>query len=212
MVIAKTMHLPVLLAIALMFLVFLSLSSVHNVYADSITTPLNNSNLVLGHTYNITIDITSITTVVTSDSVNLSVNGSLIYQHTYTANGLYQIPVQFNNYGVFSMQLATTTSHTTLYYTITKPVYYQFSKYFTYFSFIIILWIIGLTLLLLDKKVIKTGFLGDFGLMLVSVFSLIYILQNPTININIYYLSLALFTFAFFGSVAMLLRRFFNDG
>lgn len=180
------------------------------VFADSITTPLNNSILNSGQVYNLTIDITGISSLTTSDTANLTVNGSLVYQHNYTANGLYTIPIQFNNFGLFVVGLKSTISHVKNYYNVQQPVYYEFYRYLLYYTFIIILWIVGLSLFFIIKKTLGDSIFNTFPLVLVSVFSLIYLLQNPTIAVNLYYLSLAMFIFVFFGAVAITLKQLFR--
>ena len=190
----------IVIAVMLIAMPFL-LNSAH---ADSITTPLNNSILSFGHSYNFTIDITHITNTSINDMASLYINNSLVYQNNFTENGLYEIPIQFNNYGNFNVSLKTSEQSGILYYnySVPKPITSSFNSdisisitYFNYFFFIIVLWVIMFLLGFFILKGTELKLLKEFLYMVVSIVSAIIIISTYTTSINqfVYYISLFAF-------------------
>jgi len=188
-------------------LIFMLIGSVH---ADTITSPLNNSILNYGYTYNLSLDITSISSLTTSDTASIYVNNSLIYSTNYTANGLYHIPIMFNNYGKFIISLHTTTTNQSITYTIPSQINnFNYIYYLNYFNLIIILWIIAIAMFFLIKKIANVTFLSYFVFILASIFSILYILMNTLSNTNLYYLSLSAFLLVFISSIIGMVKDLF---
>lgn len=190
----------VIIAVMLIAMPFL-LNSVH---ADSITTPLNNSILSFGHSYNFTIDITHITNTSTSDIASLYINNSLVYQNTFTANGLYKIPIQFNNYGTFNVSLKTSQQSSILYYnySVPKPIPSSLSNdlnmsitYFNYFFFIIVLWVIAFLLGFFVLKGTGIKLIKEFLYLVVGIISFVILITTYTTSINqfVYYIAIVSF-------------------
>ena len=176
----------------------------NSVNADSITTPLNNSILSFGHSYNFTIDITHITTTSTTDTAYLYVNHSLVYQNTFTANGLYKVPIQFNNYGTFNVSLKTSQQSGILYYnySVPKPIPSSLSNdlnlsitYFNYFFFIIVLWVIAFLLGFFVLKGTGIKLIKEFLYLVVGIISFVILITTYTTNINqfVYYIAIVSF-------------------
>ena len=157
-------------------------------FGDAITTPLNNSNLQINQIYNISIDITAISSTITSDTANLLVNGSLVYAGTYTANGLYRVPLIFYNYGTYNLTLKTTTgTFESVLYNLNAPIINAniYLYYLNYFSFVIILMVIGYVLSYILRHY---SFFSNFVMAIASLLSLFYVWANPiTQYINSYY-------------------------
>ena len=177
---------------------------INSVNADSITTPLNNSILSFGHSYNFTIDITHITTTSTSDTAYLYINNSLVYQNTFTANGLYKIPIQFNNYGTFNVSLKTSQQSSILYYnySVPKPIPSSLSNdlnmsitYFNYFFFIIVLWVIAFLLSFFVLKGTGIKLIKEFLYLVVGIISFVILITTYTTSINqfVYYIAIVSF-------------------
>lgn len=172
--------------------------SVSNVFADSITTPLNNSILNIGQSYNITININSITTTATSDIATLLINNSIIYQNNFTSNGLYKIPIQFNNYGHFNISLITSTSKTIdQNISVPAPMFQSelstLNMYFLYYFVIILIWFVSLFLSYFLFK--GNDILSKFILLIASISSFTILITTYNLNINqfIYYISILSF-------------------
>ena len=177
---------------------------INSVNADSITTPLNNSILSFGHSYNFTIDITHITNTSTSDIASLYINNSLVYQNTFTANGLYKIPIQFNNYGTFNVSLKTSQQSSILYYnySVPKPIPNGLSNdlnisitYFNYFFFIIVLWVIAFLLGFFVLKGTGIKLIKEFLYLVVGIISFVILITTYTTSINqfVYYIAIVSF-------------------
>ena len=177
---------------------------INSVNADSITTPLNNSILSFGHSYNFTIDITHITNTSTSDIASLYINNSLVYQNTFTANGLYKIPIQFNNYGTFNVSLKTSQQSSILYYnySVPKPIPSSLSNdlnmsitYFNYFFFIIVLWVIAFLLGFFVLKGTGIKLIKEFLYLVVGIISFVILITTYTTSINqfVYYIAIVSF-------------------
>jgi hypothetical protein len=176
----------------------------NSAHADSITTPLNNSILSFGHSYNFTIDITHITNTTTSDIASLYINNSLVYQNTFTANGLYKVPIQFNNYGTFNVSLKTSEQSGILYYnySVPKPIPSGLSNdlnmsitYFNYFFFIIVLWVIAFLLGFFVLKGIGIKLIKEFLYLVVGIISFVILITTYTTSINqfVYYIAIVSF-------------------
>jgi hypothetical protein len=140
--------------IALFLIALLVLNSVH---ADSITYPFNNSNLATNQIYNLTLDINSISTTSTSDVAQIIVNNSIIYQNTYTANGLYHVPIEFFNSGMYNIKLKTTTTNETLNYIVNPSATTSLSNFWNEYSEIFIeLGFFGVIALIIKKFLKKS--------------------------------------------------------
>lgn len=197
-------------AVILCFILISSLS-VSNVFADTITTPLNNSILSIGKTYNFTIDINSIAGTTTSDTATLLINNSIVYQNDFTANGLYHIPVQFNNYGHYNVSLITTTSKVLDQISVPAPMFQSelttLNMYFLYYFVIILIWFISLFLSFFLFK--DNDILAKFILLIASISSFTILITTYSLSINqfIYYISIISFGSAsIFYSFKMLLN------
>ncbi len=181
-----------LVAMVLLFSLFLF----GNSYADSITTPLNNSILHIGQNYNFTIDINSITNITTSDTAMLIINNSIVYQNSFTANGLYHVPIQFNNYGNYNISLLTTTSKIIdLNVSIPQPQFHtEFAELNTYLSYyfvsLLILAIAFIFYYFIDRYE-KQSIIANLILTIgsIAVFITLILNYSTAINIFIYYLS-----------------------
>jgi len=205
-----TLNMRLSIIVVTLVLMFMLIGSVGSVHADTITSPLNNSILNYGYTYNLTLDITSINSLTTSDTASIYINNSLVYSNTYTANGLYHIPIMFDNYGKFVISLHTTTTNQSITYTIPSQINnFNYIYYLNYFNLIIILWIIAIAMFFLIKKIANVPFLSYFVLILASIFSILYILMNTLSNTNLYYLSLSAFLLVFVSSIIGMVKDLF---
>ena len=174
--------------IVVLLLLLLSAIIIFSV-GDMITLPLNNSNLQTNTNYNLTIDITAISGTTTSDTANVLVNGSLIYASTFTANGLYKIPIVFYNTGVYNITLKTTQPTLSyVIYRIPEPILSAniYLYYLNYFAFVIILMVFGFVLSYMLRHY---GFFSNFVMAIASLLSTFYIWLNPiTQFVNSYYI------------------------
>jgi hypothetical protein len=166
------------LSINILALFVIALLVINSVHADSITYPLNNSNLATNQIYNLTLDINSINTITTSDVAQLIVNNSIIYQNTYTANGLYHVPIEFYNPGSYNIKLKTTTTNETLNYVVNPSATTSLSNFWNEYSQVfIMLGFFGIWALII-KKFLKNSKIQNLAISIMFfVINLLIILQ-----------------------------------
>jgi len=177
-------------------------------FADSITYPLNNSILSTNHIYNISIDINSISSALSSDTINLYVNNSLVYSNTYSSNGIYKIPMAFYNYGHYNISLVSSANkEINIVYTIPKPYFTAYSFYLNYYTDVIIIFAIGVILYVLLYFFVKEIKLPRYLILIFTTIAvIIYLLSNPlSANVILYYITLSAFVILLFTSVVKLL-------
>ncbi len=124
------------LAILVLSMVFLSAGTVHAstiiggtpTNPDTILSPLNNSHFAYGQNITLTFQVSMISASVPYDLVGIYVGQvggteNLYYEHNYSANGVYSIPIQFLDYQNWAVALKSTGNQnaTVTYYYSTAP-------------------------------------------------------------------------------------------
>ncbi len=157
------------------FLVLLSILLLGFVFSagDFITYPLNNSQIP--SSFNLTIDINSITSNLTSDVLNLYVNHNLVYTNTYTANGIYRIPFQIYSNGLYNFTISTSKNTYTDIYTYSALNLSTYYSILNYYAIVIIFLSIGAIVYFFFRRSI----LSEIILIFVFLFYLAYTITNP---------------------------------
>jgi hypothetical protein len=165
-------------ALFLVFGVLISLFLLQSVHATSITYPLNNSVLNANQVYNFSLYETQISTTQTSANVEILVNNSVVYDNTLTANGVYHIPIDFYNSGIYSVKLIANTN-STLFYSVHGSSLNSLYDFWTDYNFILIIYAMtGAIALIVNKYFKKSKRIGFMAISvifaIVSMYALIF--------------------------------------
>ena len=159
------------------FLVLLSILLLGFVFSgflgDFISYPLNNSQIP--SSFNLTIDINSISSALSSDVLNLYVNHNLVYSNTYTANGIYKIPFSIYSNGVYNFTIETSSNSYTDFYTYSNLDFSTYYSILNYYAIIIVFLGIGAIIYFLFRNSI----MSEFILIFIFLFYLGYAISNP---------------------------------
>jgi hypothetical protein len=123
---------------------------------DVITSPLNNSYLKNNAINNISINVNTISSTLTSDTLKLYANGNLIYSNTVSANGIYPIPIFIStNKSNITITLYTSSNaknETYVYYIAQNSFIQKLMQFMNIYIYDIIALIIASLLLFLRRN------------------------------------------------------------
>ena len=112
---------PIVIFSIVLTLVAISSFGVSEVHAvvlpqgsDTIYSPYNTSTLGFNTPYTLYYSVGNIGGNITSDTIELFVNGNPFYTNTVSANGIYPAPITFQSYGTQYITLESTTQNNTV--------------------------------------------------------------------------------------------------